>query len=323
MADRRSVDPAGKAEAGSPGRLFVCGTPIGNLEDVTLRVLRVLGEVDIIAAEDTRRTRKLLAHYDIHTPLVSLHEHNEQARTRELLRRLQGGQSIALVSDAGMPGISDPGAVLVAAAAEAGVDVVVVPGPSAFVAALVGSGLATDRFAFEGFLPRQGRRRRERLQQLSRDPRTLIFYEAPHRLARTLQDMLDVWGDRPACVARELTKTFEQWQRAPLSELAAYWAAHEPRGEFVIVVAGADASVRLDVTGAASAEGGAEGAPAEPDEELLAEAVRRRMAEGLDKKTAIKAVADEFGLSRRIVYRAALSVDASGRVAAADAADDA
>lgn len=283
------------------GKLYVCGTPIGNLEDVTLRVLRVLREVDVIAAEDTRHTRKLLNHYKLNTPLFSLHEHNERARIAELLKRLQSGQSVALVSDAGMPAISDPGGALIAAAAQEGVEIVVVPGPTAFVAALVGSGLPSDRFAFEGFLPRHPARRRERLEELAYDPRTLVFYEAPHRLVETLQAMLEVWGDRPACVARELTKAFEEWQRAPLSQLAAYWAAHTPRGEFVIVVAGAP-----QAAGRAAGEDGEKAL----DEASLAAAVRSRMAAGMDKKTAVKAVADEFGVPRRVVYRAALEIDA-------------
>lgn len=294
-----------QADPGRFGQLFVCGTPIGNLEDVTLRLLRTLREVAVIAAEDTRHTRKLLNHYDIDTPLISLHEHNEQSRIADVLQRLEAGDSVALVSDAGMPAISDPGGQLIAAVAEAGIDIVVVPGPTAFVTALVGSGLTHDRFAFEGFLPRHARRRQERLEELSTDPRTLIFYEAPHRLARTLRDMLDVLGDRPACVARELTKAFEQWQRAPLSELAAYWTAETPRGEFVIVVAGADELTRSKdgrTTDSAERE--------EPSEQQLAEAVRQRMGQGMDKKTAIKAVADQFGLPRRVVYRAAVQIDA-------------
>lgn len=304
MAPEHGRSDGARAGRGGRGKLYVCGTPIGNLEDVTLRVLRVLREADVIAAEDTRHTRKLLAHYQISTPLFSLHEHNERARIGQLLQRLQAGQSVALVSDAGMPVISDPGGALIAAAAEAGVDIVVVPGPTAFVTALVGSGLPGDRFAFEGFLPRHPARRRERLAELAGDPRTLVFYEAPHRLARTLKEMAEAWGDRPACVARELTKAFEQWQRAPLSQLAEYWAQHAPRGEFVIVVAGAPASAGRREGGPAAAE--------PPGEEELLEAIRRRMDGGMDKKTALKAVADEFGLPRREVYRVALSMNAMG-----------
>lgn len=330
MTDREHKSGAGVGQRTNPGafgQLFVCGTPIGNLEDVTLRLLRTLREVSIIAAEDTRRTRKLLNHFDIHTPLISLHEHNEQARIAEVRRRLQNGESVALVSDAGMPAISDPGGALIRAMADEGIDIVVVPGPTAFVVALVGSGLATDRFAFEGFLPRRARQRRERLRHLAGDPRTLVFYEAPHRLRRTLSDMLDVWGDRRACVARELTKAFEQWQRAALSELLSYWKAHDPRGEFVIVVEGAaeshvgvmdgQAGGTDSEAGGTDSEAGASGVGAgtteAPSEEQLRRLVLDQMKTGVDKKTAVRAVADETGVPRRVVYRAATKIAATGR----------
>lgn len=307
------------------GTLYVCGTPIGNLEDASFRLLRTLREASVIAAEDTRHARKLLGRYDIHTPLISLHEHNEEARIAEVLRRLGRGEAVALVSDAGMPAISDPGARLVRAAADAGFDVVVVPGPTALTTALAGSGLPADRFVFEGFLPRRAAARRQRLHELKGDPRTLVFYEAPHRLRATLRDMLDVWGDRPACIARELTKAFEQWQRQPLSRLVAYWEEHPPRGEFVIVVAGADrpaAAGRAAGHDAGAADrGAAEGgdgqaAPSQevgesvaPDE--LAQRVLLKMSMGMDKKNAVRAVASELGLPRRVVYQAATVIDAA------------
>lgn len=278
------------------GRLYVCATPIGNLEDVTLRVLRVLKEADLIAAEDTRHTRQLLDRYDIATPMLSLHEHNEARRTAQLLDRLAAGETVALVSDAGTPGISDPGERLIRAVIAADVPLTVLPGPTAFVTALVGSGLSTERFAFEGFLPRSPGRRRKALRALAREERTLIFYEAPHRVRSTLKDMEQELGDRPACVARELTKTFEQWQRGSLRELAETWAEATPRGEFVIVVAGA--------------EGPAEGAAVdEPTEEDLTRRVREAMAAGADKRDAIRQVAKELGVPQRTVYRAAIGID--------------
>lgn len=278
------------------GRLYVCATPIGNLEDVTLRVLRVLKEADLIAAEDTRHTRQLLDRYDIATPMLSLHEHNEARRTAQLLDRLAAGETVALVSDAGTPGISDPGERLIRAVIAADVPLTVLPGPTAFVTALVGSGLSTERFAFEGFLPRSPGRRRKALRALAREERTLIFYEAPHRVRSTLKDMEQELGDRPACVARELTKTFEQWQRGSLRELAETWAEATPRGEFVIVVAGA--------------EGPAEGAAVdEPTEEVLTRRVREAMAASADKRDAIRQVAKQLGVPQRTVYRAAIGID--------------
>lgn len=298
------------------GTLYVCATPIGNLEDITLRALRILREVSVIAAEDTRHTRKLLRHFDISTPLLSMHEHNEAARVTELLARLQDGQSVALVSDAGMPTISDPGGHLIEAAVHAGLDVVVVPGPTAFVTALVGSGLPTDRFAFEGFLPRQARARRDRLQTLASDPRTLVFYEAPHRLRRVLRDMYASLGDRPACVARELTKVFEQWHRGPLSELVEYWDDQTPRGEFVIVVAGATAEPSAGSTTTASSTGATTRAMTATfnverwTDAKIAAHVKQRMLAGEDKKTAVRSVADELDLPRRTVYQAAIAIDA-------------
>lgn len=279
-----------------PGRLYVCGTPIGNLEDITLRALRVLREVSLIAAEDTRHTRKLLNHYGISTPVTSLHEHNEARRTPELVQRLLAGQSVALVSDAGMPGIQDPGVGLIRAARDAGVPVTVVPGPTAAITALVGSGLPAERFAFEGFLPRQSSRRRAHLQALADDPRTLVFYEAPHRLRPVLADMVAVLGDRPACLARELTKVHEEWQRDTLSRLLELWQDRTPQGEFVIIVAGAAR---------------AETAPAAPpDADALRQQLLACIESGMDKKAAVRAVAARLGLPRRSVYQVAMGIPA-------------
>lgn len=308
------------------GCLYVCATPIGNLEDVTLRVLRVLGEVDLVAAEDTRRTRRLLTHYEIATPLISLHEHNETARAERLVERLVRGESIALVSDAGMPAISDPGARLIRAVIDADVPLTVLPGPSAFVTALVGSGLPAERFAFEGFLPRSPRRRRAWLRDLKDEPRTLVFYEAPHRVKQTVVDMMTELGDRSACIARELTKAFEQWQRAPLSQLAASWTGQAPRGEYVLIVEGASKSPRVAVATGGVEDGGegSEAAPTSvtsvtsttsaadaepPTAEELVRHVTDAMATGLDKKSAIQHVARQLALPRRVVYQAAIAID--------------
>ena len=221
-----------------PGRLFVCATPIGNLEDVTLRLLRILAEVDAVAAEDTRRTRKLLTHYDIHARLVSYHEANEAARTNGLVDRLRRGQSLALVTDAGMPSVSDPGWHLVRACIDEGIPVEVVPGASAVLTALVASGLPPARFAFEGFLSRKAGERRRRLEAIASDDRTLVFFEAPGRVVATLRAMLEVLGPRRAAVARELTKVHEEVLRATLPELIAGLENDDVVGEVVIVVEG-------------------------------------------------------------------------------------
>jgi 16S rRNA (cytidine1402-2'-O)-methyltransferase len=221
------------------GTLYLVATPIGNLDDFSPRGQRVLGEVDVIAAEDTRHTGQLLARFGIAKSLVSYHDHNKDRRTPELIERLRAGAAVAIVSDAGSPGISDPAFTLVRAAVEAGLPIVPVPGPSSALCALEVSGLPTDRFAFEGFLPRKSGRKRARIEELRADPRTLIFFESPHRVRVTLADLLEGMGDRPASVSRELTKKFEETRRGPLSELVAWFEAKTPRGEFVIVVGGA------------------------------------------------------------------------------------
>lgn len=277
------------------GTLYVCGTPIGNLEDISQRALRVLREVHCIAAEDTRHTRKLLSAYEIKTPLVSLHEHNEEQRTPELVALLRSGHDVALVSDAGMPGISDPGAKLVAACIAVGISVVPVPGPTAFVAALVASGLPTDRFAFEGFLPRRPAERRQRLEELAGERRTLVFYEAPHRLVDTLREMLGVWGDRRVAVARELTKLHEEFVRGSLSDVIARFADTAPRGEFVIVVEGN------------RAEPGSRSA----DDEAVRARLLALLEEGRSLRDAARTVAAEFGLPRGRVYQEALRLKGS------------
>ena len=231
------------------GALYVVATPIGNLEDLSARAIRVLQEVDCIAAEDTRHTAQLLRHCGIQTPLLSLHEHNERARLGQIVERLRQGQALALVSDAGTPLISDPGFVLVREVRREGLKVIPIPGPSSLLAALSVAGLPTDRFGFEGFLPAKSAARRERLQALAGEERTLIFLEASHRVAETLADLAAVFGgDRPAVIARELTKRFEEIHSAPLTDLAA-WLAAEPlrsKGEFVLLTQGAEPAGEAD-----------------------------------------------------------------------------
>lgn len=278
------------------GTLYLCATPIGNLEDMTYRGVRVLKEAAVIAAEDTRHTRKLLSHFDIHTPLVSYHEHNKVARGPELVARLLAGEDVAVVSDAGLPGISDPGADLVRLALAAGATVTPVPGANAALAALVASGLNTDMFLFVGFLPRVAKKRRELVSSLAELPYTLIFYESPHRLAATLSELAAAFGERPAVVGRELTKKFEEFARDSLSELGSRFAAQAPRGEITLVVAGG--------TGKAAA---AAPAPAALDEP--ATAVAKLVAMGTAKKEAIRRVATERGLPRREVYQAVVAAE--------------
>jgi 16S rRNA (cytidine1402-2'-O)-methyltransferase len=265
------------------GTLHVVATPIGNLEDITLRALRVLREAALIACEDTRQTRKLLDHYGIATPAISYHEHNEAARAAELLEKLMEGTSIALVSDAGTPLISDPGFRLVAKAIEAGVRVEPVPGASAVIAALTASGLPVDSFRFSGFLPPRGAQRRKALARLKDEPATLVFYEAPHRILETLEDIGEVLGARPLVLAREITKLHEEFLRGTAAELR---ARRIPlKGEFTVLV------------------GRATEPPGASDESSIAEAVQNRMDAGLSRMDAMKAVARDRGLSKREVYR--------------------
>ncbi|MBI1976253.1 MAG: 16S rRNA (cytidine(1402)-2'-O)-methyltransferase [Candidatus Omnitrophica bacterium] len=218
------------------GTLFVIATPIGNLKDITLRALETLKQVDLIACEDTRHTQKLLSHYQIQRPLTSLFEHNERLKVPALVRQLQEGKTVGLVSDAGTPGISDPGFVLIREAIQNEIPVVPIPGPSAIITALIVSGMPTDRFCFEGFLPQKSAAMRRKLEELKNEPRTLIFYESPHRVLKTLQAMLELWGDIPIVCARELTKLHEEILRKPISQQITHLQKNTPRGEFVLVV---------------------------------------------------------------------------------------
>jgi 16S rRNA (cytidine1402-2'-O)-methyltransferase len=271
------------------GTLYLVPTPIGNLEDITHRALRVLREVDIIACEDTRHTRKLLNHYDIKTKVTSYHDHNERERTAELLQALASGASVAIVSDAGTPSISDPGFRLVKAASTQGISVVALPGPTALIAALVASGLPTDEFFFAGFLPARSGARRARLAELGELPATLIFYEAPHRIAATLRDALEMLGERAAVVARELTKVHEEILRGRLSELAERFGSEEKaRGEIVLLIDRTQIESELNNAG---------------EVRNIAALVAEFEAAGLDHRAALKKAARELGISRDEAYR--------------------
>jgi 16S rRNA (cytidine1402-2'-O)-methyltransferase len=272
------------------GTLYLVATPIGNLEDITLRALRVLREADIIAAEDTRQTLKLLNHFEIKNRLVSYYEHNKTEKGNYLIAQLMEGRNVALVSDAGSPGISDPGEDLVRLAAENGITVTMVPGPAAVIAGVVLSGLPAGRFGFEGFLPVNRRVRSERLQAVREDTRTLVFYEAPHKLIHTLKDLRSVLGNRRISIARELTKKFEEIWRTTLDEAIAKYENEAPKGEFVLVIEGANQQ-ELEKEKAGSWE-----------EISLAEHVRLYMEQGLDKKAAMKKVSEDRKISRRDVY---------------------
>ena len=267
-----------------PGTLYLVATPIGNLADITHRALDILRKVSVIACEDTRHTRKLLQHYGIETKTISYHEHNEQQRARELVQTLHEGNDVAVVSDAGTPSISDPGYRLVRAAIENAIPVVPVPGPSALISALVAAGLPTDEFFFGGFLPAKSNARRTRLNELRSVPGTLVFYEAPHRLAETLNDALEILGEREAAVARELTKLHEEIKRGRLSELANHYAVEEPRGEIVLLI---DRTVLAETT----------------TTETVSELIDRFERDGLDHRAALKKAARELKLSRAEAYR--------------------
>lgn len=268
------------------GLLSVVATPIGNLDDLSPRAARVLEGADVIACEDTRVTRKLLSRIDARARLIAYHARNERERTPELVAHVAGGEHVALVTDAGTPGLSDPGQRLIAACLEAGLRIEVVPGPSAVVAALVVSGLPTARFVFEGFLPRTKGDRRRKLQALASEERTLVVFEAPHRIVETLRDMAEVLGDRRASVARELTKMHEEVLHGTLAELAD--RAGGLRGEITVVIAGAE--------------------PSEPvvDHGEIVRALRHEISAGASKKDAIVAVASRLGVPKKVVYQTAI-----------------
>lgn len=273
------------------GTLFVCPTPIGNLQDITLRVLDTLKKADLIAAEDTRHSRKLLNHYDISTHLLSYHEHNERKRLGEILDKLKDGKNVALISDAGMPGISDPGHVLIKKCQEENIKVDVLPGPNAALTALVLSGMPTDSFVYLGFLPTGKSERRKILEKASTLTHTLIFYEAPHKMIRTLQDILEIMGDRKAVVTRELTKIHQNVHRGEVSLLIKEFKTTPPKGECCLLVEAYEEII-------------------ERGEPLLwLRDMKQIVLEGKDKKEAMKIVAKKFGISRRDVYKASLEED--------------
>ncbi|MGN0316101.1 MAG: 16S rRNA (cytidine(1402)-2'-O)-methyltransferase [Fusicatenibacter sp.] len=273
------------------GKLYLCATPIGNLEDMTFRVIRTLKEVDLIAAEDTRNSIKLLNHFEIHTPMTSYHEYNKYEKGRELVEKLLAGTNIALITDAGTPGISDPGEELVRMAGEAGVEVTSLPGACACVTALTLSGLSTRRFAFEAFLPPDKKERQQVLEELRDETRTIILYEAPHRLKKTLKELLEVLGNRRMTLCRELTKKHETAWQTTLSDAITRYETEEPKGECVLVLEGRS---RRELE---------EKARAAFDEIPIEEHMKQYEKQGIARKEAMKLVAKDRGISKREVYR--------------------
>lgn len=270
-----------------PGILYIVATPIGNLEDITLRAIRTLKEADVIAAEDTRHTQVLLKHFAINTPLTSFHEHNERAKTAQLVTRLERGESIALVSDAGTPAISDPGYRLVVAAIGAGIRVIPIAGPSALIAALSAAGLPTDGFDFRGFLPARKQERRSKLQELRDGRYTMVFYETPHRLQESLDDVREILGDRRMVLAREVTKLHEEFLRGRISEVIGEVSRRQIRGEMTLVIEGCSDS------NAAS-------------EEALVDEIDKLKGEGMRIKEIAEIIGEKYGYSKREIYRLAL-----------------
>jgi 16S rRNA (cytidine1402-2'-O)-methyltransferase len=270
-----------------PGTLYIVATPIGNLDDITLRALRVLKEVDVVAAEDTRHTQVLLNHYGIQRPLTSYHEHNEKTKAEDLVKRLLEGQDIALVSDAGTPAISDPGFRLVAQAVDAGIRIIPLPGASALTAVLSAAGLPTDRVAFEGFLPVKKKQRREKLQALRDEARTLVFYEAPHRLAEALDDIYQLLGDRKAVLAREVSKVHEEFLRGRISELIHALQRREIRGEFTLIVSGSTGETPVN-------------------EDRLKAEIHELHLRGMRVKEIAEVLGEKFGYPKKEIYRLAL-----------------
>lgn len=273
------------------GKLYLCATPIGNLEDITYRVVRVLGEVDLIAAEDTRNSIKLLNHFGIKTPMTSYHEYNKIEKGKKLIEKMLDGAEIALITDAGTPGISDPGEELVKMCYEAGVEVTSLPGPAACITALTLSGLATRRFAFEAFLPSDKKEKQAVLRELQDETRTIILYEAPHRLLKTLQELVDCLGNRRVTVCRELTKRHETAFATTLEEAIAYYEVNEPKGECVLVLEGR------------SREELRQEELAKWEEMSIEEHMAYYEEQGIDHKEAMKKVAKDRGISKRDVYR--------------------
>jgi 16S rRNA (cytidine1402-2'-O)-methyltransferase len=273
-----------------PGTLYIVATPIGNLEDITLRAIRTLKDVDIIAAEDTRHTQTLLRHFTINTPLTSYHDHNERAKSGQVVARLERGESVALVSDAGTPGISDPGYRLVLEATRLGIRVVPIPGPTALIAALSASGLPTDGFNFRGFLPARKRERRSKLQELRLERYSIVVYETPHRLKESLDDIREILGDRRMVLGREITKIHEEFLRGRISEVIAEVSRREIRGEVTLIIEGCS-----DVD--------------PPSEEALREEIAKLLADGLRVKEVAEVLGEKYGYSKRQIYGLAMDQD--------------
>lgn len=276
------------------GKLYLCATPIGNLEDITYRVLRTLKEVDLIAAEDTRNSIKLLNHFDIHTPMTSYHEYNKIEKAEVLIRKMQEGMNIALITDAGTPGISDPGEDLVRMCYEAGIEVTSLPGAAACITALTLSGLPTRRFAFEAFLPSDKKERQAVLAELVDETRTIILYEAPHRLLKTLNELLEVLGNRKMTLCRELTKKYETAFASTIEDILKFYETQEPKGECVLVIEGKS---RAELVKEERAKW---------EEMTIEEHMDVYLQQGMDKKEAMKAVAKDRGVSKRDIYQALL-----------------
>ncbi|MBD8973954.1 MAG: 16S rRNA (cytidine(1402)-2'-O)-methyltransferase [Clostridiales bacterium] len=276
------------------GMLYICATPIGNLEDITLRTLRVLKEVDLIAAEDTRHSIKLMNHFEITTPMTSYHEFNKYDKAKVLVEKMLEGTDIALITDAGTPAISDPGEELVRQCLEAGIEVTSLPGPSAFVTALTLSGKKTRRFCFEAFLPYDKKEREEVLAELKKETRTILLYEAPHKLKKTLADLYEVLGDRPVSIVKELTKKHETNLRTTIGKAITYYEEEDPRGEYVLVIEGADREILKEEA-------------MQPFLKMtVPEHVQYYIDRGMDKKSAMKQVAKDRGVGKREIYQALL-----------------
>ena len=274
------------------GCLYLVATPIGNLEDMTFRAVRILQEADEIAAEDTRNSRKLLTHFDIHTSMTSYHEFNKYDKAEVLVQKMSEGRTIALITDAGTPGISDPGEVLVQRCYEAGIPVIPIPGACAAVNALVASGQGTRRFSFEAFLPQDKKERRQVLRELQAETRTIVLYEAPHRLVKTLEELAEVLGDRPVTICKELTKKHESFRKTTLREALEFFQEEEPRGEYVLVIAGK------------TREEQEQERQAQFEDLSIPEHMAHFLEEGMTEKEAMKAVAQERGIPKREVYQA-------------------
>lgn len=276
------------------GMLYLCATPIGNLEDITMRVLRTLKEVDLIAAEDTRNSIRLLNHFEIRTPLTSYHEYNKIEKAYQLVEKMRQGQNIALITDAGTPGISDPGEDLVRICYESGIEVTSLPGAAACITALTMSGQKTRRFAFEAFLPRDKKERAEVLKEMERDTRTIILYEAPHHLLKTLKELQQALGNRSITICRELTKKFEEKRRTTIADAISYYETEEPRGEFVLIIEGKS---RDEIREAEKKTW---------ENTTIEEHMAMYESQGMNRKEAMKAVAKDRGISKRDVYSALL-----------------